>query len=647
MLAAGCEGRVIEHRPDGAAHVAVGAAVRVVMDRPCTTGDEHEAELCLSETPTGLHDIEFSGELISHGVHSHELVAEVRTHELGDHVLSVTYPTPIPSRFRRDDEIHRDHFTVRAHEVERIEAEVDCENYAPDRTVYPVAVGSAFTLTAKAFAGGQPIALGDMNPVANAGAFEARGMVRPGEWELIAPHEPGEYEITLVGASSFPFNVLVYEPSDAGVALTYQRPFPRDALPHVLITAGYDGQATCTNVEGGSIVSVERSGGDCRLVADGFALDGPILVDLADGSAEIAVLGEGECTIEGRTETSSDRLQMELEPREPPEPKLEDSALSATARDVAPPLPSYAGCSYPSSLEADNGLCTVLWDGWPFDDMDCDVTWSWHTQRDDDEPIGVGLRGLLHASVEYSVDGQFAGTYAPRALDVSSPADIETDFAGCSSDDVAAILVRPQEAGTHALELEANNTDTDGTFVIETRPIATIDYALPDYAFPDWDTQMEIRFLAGDGAELSGATPVLALTDVPQAGAAIDFPEVYTGTEPNTITLRTSALSDPHELHVVGVDAIHEVAGVVEHEFNLGDVMCMTNEALSETGALIPGHAPEPPVLRIDGASAIWSPRGIDGESRPRICLVGITPGDTHLSVEWGSATAETTWTVR
>lgn len=648
---------------DRTIYIAVGAELQLRLEYGgCSLGVDDIGVGCLSENPSALVDLSLSetraftvGEA---EIGSLELVADVEALAPGGATLTVTYLDVF------GDEVV-DHFELRAAELTRVELEAPCREAIEPGAPLPISAGADFDVILRGYAGERRLVTGDLPLVA-----DADGLALDAAGHVTAPEHAGTHVVTLTGRDSQPTTFVVYAPEDLEVALAESATISGDDIvPAVQVLPRIAGGPACV-FDGSTLAHVWIGEGDCAPALGGFALDGPVPIDLGDTELVLPLRGQGRCevlaAVEGGTPSA---LSIEVDAPFGAGDAWDEDRLSDAPQEIEPPAPARTECEVVEDLT--RGGCHILdAAGIPLPSLDCLRKWDWAlTHRDADygageletNLVGAGLRSELLARIDYEVLLLDAGSYPPSELvAAASPASGLVAYAdGCVDEDHAVVVLEHDAAGTYDVTLSAANIDHSESMEVRVRDVGAIRFetgatavahdgdVTRAHAFTGVVTELRVGYEDADGVALGGWGAFSIVTSDPDARAAIDRQtlELHTGTLPHVIRLASAVAPSIYELDVVDGDAITAIEGIGDPTLATGETECITPTALAADGLAIHGRSSSPARLTIDGSALVVEPDGAWPDDE--LCLRARAPGESSLEVRWGAVTEAHTWSVQ
>lgn len=647
---------------DRTIYVAVGAEVQLRLELVCSFGVDDVGVGCLSENPSAVVDVSLSEtRAFAVGdaeVGSLEILADVEALAPGGATLTVTYLDVF------GDEVV-DHFELRAAELTRVELEAPCRVEFEPGEPLPISAGAELDVILRGFADERRLATGDLPLVT-----DADGLDLDAAGHLTAPASAGTHVVTLAGQDSVPTTFVVYSPADVEVALSEGATISGDDIvPSVEVLPRIAGGPACV-FDGSTLAHVWIGEGDCAPALGGFALDGPVPIDLGDAELALPLRGQGTCevlaAVEGGTPSA---LSIEVDAPFGAGNAWDEERLSDAPLVIDPPMPVRTECELVEDLS--RGGCHILdAAGIPLPSLDCLRKWDWTiTHRDADygdgeietNLVGAGLRSELLARIDYEVLLLDAGSYPPSELVASaSPASGLVAYAdGCVDEDHAVVVLEHDVAGTYDVTLSAANINHSGSVEVRVRDVGAVRFetgatdviregdVTRAHVFTGVATELGVGYEDADGVELGGWGSFSISTSDPDARAAIDRRalELHTGTLPHVIRLASDVAPSIYELDVVDGDAVAAIEGIGDPTLSAGETECITPTALAADGLEIHGRSSIPPRLTIDGSALVVDPDGAWPDDE--LCLRARAPGESSLEVRWGALTEPHTWSVQ
>lgn len=648
---------------DRAIYVAVGAEVVLELEYGACHFDEDDVGVgCLSSHPSGPVELSLSRTSAfvvgDAEVESLGILATVEAVEAGSATLSVTY------RDAHGEEIVDD-FELRAAKVTRVELEAPCREALEPGDPMPVSAGAQFQVDLRGYAAEHPLATGDLPLVA-----DPDGLSIDTTGTVTAPEGSGTHVVTLVGDDSEPATFVVFAPEQIEVALAEGSSIvDHEIVPVVRVVPQVAGGPACI-FDGSTRANVWVDSGDCAPTVGGFALDGPVPLDLGDDDLELPLRGQGSCevlaAVDGGLATG---LTLEIDAPFGAGEAWDDERLLNTPLEVEPPVDEHSECEVVGDLS--RGGCHILdAAGIPLPSLDCLRKWEWVVSHEDADYgggqietnlVGAGLRTEIHARIDYEVLLFDVGSYPPSELvATASPSVGLVAYAdGCVDDDTAALVLEHDVAGTYDLTLSAANITKNHSAEIRVRDVGAVRFATGAtdvartgdttlaHAFTGVVTEIEVGYEDPSGVELGGWASFFISTNELDARPAIDASRlrIHTGTLPNVIRLASDVAPSIYELDVVDGDAVAAIEGIGDPTLSLGETECITPTALAADGLKIHGRSSTPPRLTIDGSALVVEPDGAWPEDE--LCLRAWQPGESALDVRWGAVNEAHTWSVQ
>ncbi len=146
-----------------------------------------------------------------------------------------------------------------------------------------------------------------------------------------------------------------------------------------------------------------------------------------------------------------------------------------------------------------------------------------------------------------------------------------------------------------------------------------------------------------EAAPLVGTGPILARTaDTASLSSVGTDASLFTGDAPHMIEISSPVSPTLHTIEIVDASAVTQVTESVGGIIEVGAEHCLTASAASDTGTIfgVPADLAE---LSVSGQSVAFSGGGNDDA----LCLRGMEPGSTEVTVTWGAASLTETIVVQ